>query len=41
MDTDGADLVRTVTVKTAAGKLFSRDRSKIVRLELDPLRVDE
>ena len=33
------DIVRTVKVRTADGKLFSRDRTKVVRLELDPERV--
>ena len=36
---DGGDVVRTVTVKIASGKEFLRDRTKVVRLELDPLRV--
>ena len=34
-------VVRTVTVKTAAGKEFLRDRTKVVRLELDPSRAME
>ena len=37
--TDEAEVVRTVEVKTSDGKLFSRDRTKVVRLELDPARV--
>ena len=36
---DGDGHVRTVTVRTPGGKLFARDRSKVVRLELDPDRV--
>ena len=32
---DGDDIVRTVVVRTADGKTFSRDRMKVVRLELD------
>ena len=39
--TDGEEMVRTVTVKTAAGKEFLRDRTKVVRLELDPSRAME
>ena len=39
--TDGEAVVRTVTVRTAAGKDFLRDRTKIVRLELDPNRATE
>ena len=35
----GVDLVHTVVVKTAAGKEFERDRTKVVRLELDPARL--
>ena len=37
--TDGAEVVRTVGVKLADGKIFERDRTKVVRLELDPARV--
>ena len=37
--TDGGELVRTVIVRTASGKEFSRDRTKVVRLELDPKRI--
>ena len=37
--TDGADIVRSVSVKTSDGKVFSRDRTKVVRLELDPARA--
>ena len=37
--TDGGELVRTVSVRTAGGKEFSRDRTKVVRLELDPKRI--
>ena len=37
--TDGQEEVRTVTVRTAAGKEFLRDRTKVVRLELDPARI--
>ena len=40
VETDGQDLVRTVSVRTPNGKIFSRDRTKLVRLELDPLRAD-
>ena len=39
MATDGGELVRTVSVRTAGGKEFSRDRTKVVRLELDPKRI--
>ena len=39
VSTDGEDIVRTVEVKTTEGKVFSRDRTKVVRLELDPARV--
>ena len=39
IDTDGDELVRTVTIRTSGGKEFSRDRNKVVRLELDPKRV--
>ena len=39
IDTDGGELVRTVTIRTAGGKEFSRDRTKVVRLELDPKRI--
>ena len=38
VSTDGADLVRTVSVRTIGGKIFDRDRTKVVRLELDPAR---
>ena len=38
-EVDGGDVVRTVVVKTANGKSFTRDRSKVVRLELDPARL--
>ena len=34
-------VVRTVTVRTAAGKDFLRDRTKVVKLELDPSRIME
>ena len=37
--TDGGELVRTVNIRTAGGKEFSRDRTKVVRLELDPKRI--
>ena len=37
--TDGGELVRTVTIRTSDGKEFSRDRTKVVRLELDPKRI--
>ena len=38
--TDGSDgHVRGVSVRTADGKVFSRDRTKVVRLELDPARI--
>ena len=37
--TDGQEEVRTVTVKTAAGQEFLCDRTKVVRLELDPARI--
>ena len=33
------DHVRKASVRTANGKTFERDRGKIVRLELDPVRV--
>ena len=39
--TDGQDLVRTVKVRTPAEKEFFRDRTKVVRLELDPKRFHE
>ena len=39
VSTDGADIVRTVEVRTTDGKVFSHDRTKVVRLELDPVRV--
>ena len=40
MDTSGSDNhVRGVTVKTPDGKLFLRDRTKFVHMELDPMRV--
>ena len=38
-EVDGGDVVRTVKVRTANGKEFLRDRSKVVRLELDPSRI--
>ena len=38
-EVDGGDAVRTVKVKLPSGKEFIRDRTKVVRLELDPLRV--
>ena len=38
-EVDGCDVVRTVKVKIATGKIFERDRTKVVRLELDPMRV--
>ena len=41
METDGGELVRSVSVKTATGKTFSRDRTRVVRLELDPMRAEE
>ena len=37
--TDGAEIVRTVSVRLADGKNFDRDRTKVVRLELDPARA--
>ena len=37
--TDGGELVKTVTIRTSDGKEFSRDRTKVVRLELDPKRI--
>ena len=37
--TDGGELVRSVDVRVPGGKTFSRDRTKVVRLELDPLRA--
>ena len=37
--TDGGDFVRSVDVRLPDGKVFSRDRTKVVRLELDPLRA--
>ena len=39
VSTDGNELVRSVSVRTAEGKVFLRDRTKVVRLELDPARV--
>ena len=39
VSTDGADLVRKVSVRTTGGKVFDRDRTRVVRLELDPARV--
>ena len=36
---DEGDVVRTVNVKLANGKEFQRDRTKVVRLELDPARM--
>ena len=36
VETDGNELVRTVSVRTTDGKVFLRDRAKVVRLELDP-----
>ena len=39
VSTDEKDIVRTVEVKMADGKLFTRDRTKVVRLELDPARA--
>ena len=41
VETDGGELVRSVSVKTAAGRIFSRDRTRVVRLELDPMRAEE
>ena len=38
-EVDGGDVVRTVVVKMTNGKKFTRDRSKVVRLELDPARL--
>ena len=37
--TDGGELVRLVDIRVPGGKVFSRDRTKVVRLELDPLRA--
>ena len=37
---EDGDLVRTVTVRTAGRKEFVRDRTKVVRLELDPARLE-
>ena len=39
VEVDDGDIVRTVKVRTADDKVFSRDRTKVVRLELDPMRV--
>ena len=39
VEVDGDDIVRSVKVKTADGKVFARDRTKVVRLELDPERA--
>ena len=39
VSTDGNELVRTVSMRTSGGKEFLRDRSKVVRLELDSTRV--
>ena len=38
-EVEGGDVVRTVKVKTSSGKVFTRDRTKIVRMELDPARL--
>ena len=38
---DEGYLVQTVSVKMADGKVFLRDRMKVVRLELDPERAME
>ena len=38
---DGSDVVRTVVVRTADGKTFSRDRTKVVRLELDRVEMSD
>ena len=38
--TDDKELVRTVSVRTTDGKVFLRDRTKVVRLELDPDRME-
>ena len=38
-ETDGGELVRTVSVRTTDGKVFLRDRTKVVRLELDLCRI--
>ena len=40
VSTDGDELVRTVSVRTNDGKVFLRDRTKVVRLELDLERAD-
>ena len=39
ISTDRGELVRTVTIRTTGGKEFVRDRTKVVRLELDPKRI--
>ena len=39
--TEVGAVVRTVTVRTATGKEFLRDRTKVVKLELDPSRIVE
>ena len=38
---DDDEIVRTVVVRTADGKTFSRDRTKVVRLELDLERAGD
>ena len=38
---DSSDVVRTVVVRTADGKTFSRDRTKVVRLELDRVEMSD
>ena len=37
---EGGDLVRTVSVRLSSGKVLRQDRTKEVRLELDPARVE-
>ena len=38
---DDDEIVRTVVVRTADGKTFSRNRTKVVHLELDQERVSD
>ena len=38
-EVEGGNVMQTVKVKTTNGKEFLRDRTKVVRLELDPARL--
>ena len=40
VEVECGDLVRTVSVRLSNGKVLRRDRTKVVRLELDPARVE-